>query len=112
MSQLRRQRLGLTATTATTISCKRGNANALTIDPATLTMRRTGKPTYGSANPTFPEASPASQWRTQATATGGRWPYESGDGGEQCRQPCHQRLGLTANNGNYNFVQERAMPPR
>ena len=83
-----------------------GNATALTIDPATLTYWRTRQP-LGSANPVFSgTVTGFVNGETQATATGGTLAFASpATAASNVGSYAINGSGLTANNGNYNFVQ-------
>jgi hypothetical protein len=85
-----------------------GNATALTIDPATLTYAaKTAGRTYGSVNPVFSgTVTGFVNGETQATATGGTLAFTSpATVASNAGRYAINGSGLTANNGNYNFVQ-------
>jgi glutamine cyclotransferase len=85
-----------------------GNATALTIDPATLTyVANAAARTYGSVNPVFSgTVTGFANGETQATATGGTLGFTSpATVASNAGRYAINGSGLTADNGNYNFVQ-------
>ena len=85
-----------------------GNATALTVDPAILTYAANAvRRTYGSANPAFSGAVTGfANGETQATATSGTLAFTSpATAANNVGLYAINGSGLTANNGNYNFVQ-------
>jgi len=107
--QLRHQCSGLTANNGNyNFVQAAGNANALTIDPATLTYAaKPASRTYGSANPSLREASSVSPMakrkRPQQVDAGF---YESGDGGSNV-VAMRQCSGLSANNATTVSCKDR-----
>jgi hypothetical protein len=87
----------------------------LHINPATLTYTANAvSRIYGSANPVFSGmVTGFVNGETQANATGGTLAFASpATEASQVGIYAINGSGLTANNGNYNFVQASGMPPR
>ena len=105
---------GLTVTSAnyvSTIAQAAGNTTALTINPATLTyVANAASQTYGTANTVFSGAVTGFVLgQTQASATAGTLSFNSSaTASSNVGSYTITGSGLTANNGDYDFVQDTA----